>query len=290
MHYYKRNIGDYHKKAGRLSILQHGAYTLLIDSCYDREIFPTMEDAIDWVWASSDSEVDAVKFVLKKFFIEDDGFYIQNRIQEDLAKYHANSLTNKRIAIERENKKKQTKAEVNSTKREQTVNDKVDLSNEATPNHKPLTKNKEPYIDNRLFMFDEFWDLYDKKKGRPKCEGLWKKLTGDEVGLIFNSLSNYVLSTPEKQFRSNPETWLRNKGWNDEVIINGTKNQGTNAGANKKESSHERIKRENDIKYRGQDKCGLDLGATNGHLGGDLGKGKGIRTIDHVDHSDFVDY
>ena len=150
MHYYKRNIGDYHKKAGRLSILQHGAYTLLIDACYDREVFPTMEDAIDWVWASSDAEVDAVKFVLKKFFVEEEGFYIQNRIQEDLDKYHANSLTNKRIAIEREKKKKQTKRDKKNTKREQVVNDKVDLSNEAPPNQEPLTKNQEPLTKNQL--------------------------------------------------------------------------------------------------------------------------------------------
>ncbi len=143
MHYYKRNIGDYHKKAGRLSILQHGAYTLLIDACYDREVFPTLDDAIDWVWASSDAEVDAVKFVLKKFFIEENGLFVQGRIQEDLDKYHANNLTNKRIAIEREKKKKQTK-------REQTVNDKCDKSNEAPPNQEPLTKNQEPRTKNQL--------------------------------------------------------------------------------------------------------------------------------------------
>jgi uncharacterized protein YdaU (DUF1376 family) len=46
MHYYKRNLGDYAKKTGRLTMLQHGAYTLLIDSCYDREKFPTLEQAI----------------------------------------------------------------------------------------------------------------------------------------------------------------------------------------------------------------------------------------------------
>ena len=46
MHYYKRNLGDYAKKAGRLSMLQHGSYTLLIDACYDREQFPTLEEAI----------------------------------------------------------------------------------------------------------------------------------------------------------------------------------------------------------------------------------------------------
>ena len=68
MHYYKRNLGDYAKKAGRLTMLQHGAYTLLIDSCYDREIFPTLEQALEWTWASTEAEVDAVKFVLSRFF------------------------------------------------------------------------------------------------------------------------------------------------------------------------------------------------------------------------------
>lgn len=88
MHYYKKNIGDYHKKAGRLSMLQHGAYTLLIDSCYDREIFPTREEAIDWTWASSDEEILAVDFVLKKFFsLSEDGRYIQSRIEEEIAEY-----------------------------------------------------------------------------------------------------------------------------------------------------------------------------------------------------------
>ena len=57
MHYYERNIGDYHRKAGRLNILQHGVYNLLIDACYDRETFPTLEEAIDWVWAASPEEI-----------------------------------------------------------------------------------------------------------------------------------------------------------------------------------------------------------------------------------------
>lgn len=128
MHYYKRNIGDYCKKAGRLSMLQHGAYTLLIDACYDREIFPTEEDAIDWCWACSDAEIEAVSFILRKFFLFEDGRYIQKRISEDLEKYHQNAATNKRIANERETKRRNKR-----TKRD-----------EAPPNHKPLTTNHKP--------------------------------------------------------------------------------------------------------------------------------------------------
>jgi uncharacterized protein YdaU (DUF1376 family) len=133
MHYYKRNLGDYAKKAGRLTMLQHGAYTLLIDSCYDREVFPTLEQALEWTWASTEAEVEAVKFVLSRFFVLDkDGCYVQDRILQELLHYHKNADTNKRIADEREAKRKE-----NSTKRVQSVD-------EPPPNHKPLTTNHKP--------------------------------------------------------------------------------------------------------------------------------------------------
>jgi uncharacterized protein YdaU (DUF1376 family) len=134
VHYYKRNLGDYAKKAGRLSMLQHGSYTLLIDACYDREQFPTREEAIDWTWASSTAEIEAVDFVLSKFFTLEDGRYVQKRIQEEIAAYHETSETNKRIAEEREARRREA-----STNRARSVD-------EAPPNHKPLTNNQEPEV------------------------------------------------------------------------------------------------------------------------------------------------
>jgi uncharacterized protein YdaU (DUF1376 family) len=139
MHYYKRNLGDYAKKAGRLSMLQHGSYTLLIDACYDREQFPTKAEAIDWTWASSTAEIEAVEFVLSKFFVLTDGVYVQSRIQEELADYHQKAETNARIAREREEKRNAAK-----TERERTVNEPLGKVDEAPPNHKPLTNNQEP--------------------------------------------------------------------------------------------------------------------------------------------------
>jgi uncharacterized protein YdaU (DUF1376 family) len=137
MHYYKRNLGDYAKKAGRLTMLQHGAYTLLIDSCYDREVFPTLEQAIEWTWASTEAEVDAVKFVLSRFFnLTKDGQYVQDRILQELLEYHAKADKNKEIAIEREAKRKEFK-----TERTRNVN-------ESSPNHKPITNNHEPLTNN----------------------------------------------------------------------------------------------------------------------------------------------
>jgi uncharacterized protein YdaU (DUF1376 family) len=132
MHYYKRNLGDYAKKAGRLSMLQHGSYTLLIDACYDREQFPTLDEAIEWTWASTTEEVEAVTFVLRKFFTLEDGRYVQKRIQEEITDYHQKAETNKRIAQDRE-----AKRNASSTDREQIVDG-------SPPNHKPITKNQEP--------------------------------------------------------------------------------------------------------------------------------------------------
>lgn len=164
MHYYKRNLGDYAKKAGRLTMLQHGAYTLLIDSCYDREVFPTLEQALEWTWASSEAEIDAVKFVLSRFFVlNKDGQYVQDRILEELLQYHKTADTNKRIAAERETKRKEI-----STKRERSVN-------EAPPNHKPITTNQEPLTIKQVKNTDapegvsvEVWDSFvqQRKKAR----------------------------------------------------------------------------------------------------------------------------
>jgi len=167
MHYYKRNLGDYAKKAGRLTMLQHGAYTLLIDSCYDREVFPTMEQALEWTWASSEAEIEAVKFVLSRYFVLDkDGCYVQDRILQELLQYHKNADINKRIADEREAKRREK-----STNRAQPVD-------EAPPNHKPITINQEPKDKkenkrgSRLspdFLFTGDWLAFCKQE-RPDLE------------------------------------------------------------------------------------------------------------------------
>jgi len=142
MHYFKFNIGDYHKKAGRLSMLQHGAYTLLIHACYDREKFPTEEEAIDWCWASSPEEVAAVKFVLTKFFTLEDDRYVQARIEQEIVAYHERSETNRAIAIKRE-ASKLTKRDDKSTNRAEDDTNRERSVQGRAPNHKPITKNQE---------------------------------------------------------------------------------------------------------------------------------------------------
>jgi hypothetical protein len=67
--------------------------------------------------------------------------------------------------------------------------------------------------------FEDFWDLYDKKTGnktliKPKFDKLPQRVKEE----ILNYLPGYIESTPDKTYRKNPQTFLNNKAWQDELI------------------------------------------------------------------------
>lgn len=66
--------------------------------------------------------------------------------------------------------------------------------------------------------FDDFWDMYDKKQDKPKCQRLWLKLTDQERLDIMDYLPKYKQSQPNKQYRKNPHTFLNNRSWENEII------------------------------------------------------------------------
>lgn len=87
MNYYQRHIGDYAKKAGHLTPLEHGVYCLLLDAYYDREQGPTHAEAIRWSRARSPEELAALESVLFEFFKLKSGRYSQARVEEEFAKW-----------------------------------------------------------------------------------------------------------------------------------------------------------------------------------------------------------
>lgn len=83
--------------------------------------------------------------------------------------------------------------------------------------------------ENEIYSFDDFWNDYDKKVGKPKSEDLWRKLKDSEKEEIQKYIPEYKKSQPDKQFRKNPATFLYQKGWTDELIFeNKTTKQATN--------------------------------------------------------------
>ena len=69
-----------------------------------------------------------------------------------------------------------------------------------------------------LDRFEEFWESYDKKTSRNRCESLWKKMSKDKKEQAINYIDGYKKGQPDKKYRKNPDTYLRNESWNDEVI------------------------------------------------------------------------
>lgn len=67
--------------------------------------------------------------------------------------------------------------------------------------------------------FIKFWDLYDKKIGdKDKIKKKWDKLKNQDRIDIIEYIPKYKKSQPDKKFRKNPETFLNNKSWHDEII------------------------------------------------------------------------
>jgi hypothetical protein len=72
--------------------------------------------------------------------------------------------------------------------------------------------------------FDAFWNLYDKKRDRDKCEAKWKALSDQERTAAMEFIPKYISATPIKQYRRDPQTFLYNRGWLDEIIVQEEKN------------------------------------------------------------------
>jgi len=66
-------------------------------------------------------------------------------------------------------------------------------------------------------LFDEFWNLYDKKVARAKCEPKWKKLKDSEREEIMETLPKFLKSIKDKQFQPHPYTYLNQRRWEDEI-------------------------------------------------------------------------
>jgi hypothetical protein len=80
-------------------------------------------------------------------------------------------------------------------------------------------KGKESKVKEINIDFDFFWDYYDKRVGNKTIiKKKWDSLNDEEREKAFKFIESYKIVQPDKQFRKNPETFLNNKSWNDEII------------------------------------------------------------------------
>jgi len=99
VNYYERHLGDYARDTGHLSMLEHGAYSLLLDRYYITERGIPADQAHRIARARSQDERDAVDAVLQEFFTLIDGIWVQARAVGEIA------LAQKKIDAARQNGK-----------------------------------------------------------------------------------------------------------------------------------------------------------------------------------------
>ena len=96
----------------------------------------------------------------------------------------------------------------------------------STKKRKEKKRNEIKIKENISYLFDDFWDDYDKKVGdKTKLQKKWENLTEEERDKIKSYIPRYKIAQPDKKYRKNPETFLNNKSWNDEIISESTQKQ-----------------------------------------------------------------
>ena len=67
--------------------------------------------------------------------------------------------------------------------------------------------------------FQNFWDAYQKKVGnQEKLKPKFDKLPQKEKERIMEYIPAYIANNQDRKFRKDPQTFLNNKSWNDELI------------------------------------------------------------------------
>lgn len=79
---------------------------------------------------------------------------------------------------------------------------------------KQITINKEQIT----IPFDSFWDLYPNKVAKKKCFEKWGKIKETDKRKIIETLPNFINYKPFETYNHpNPETYLNQERWNDEL-------------------------------------------------------------------------
>ena len=69
------------------------------------------------------------------------------------------------------------------------------------------------------YTFELAWKLYDKKVGcKAKLEKKWNSMSKKDRMAALAYIPAYVIATEDKQYRKNFQTFLSQRGWEDESI------------------------------------------------------------------------
>lgn len=210
MHYYQHNLGDYQKKTQMLSMMEHGAYRLLLDNYYATH-YPVPRDkaeAYRICRAITLAERKAVDAVLKRFFTETSDGFFHERCEKDIEEYIAKSLKAKENGSKggvAAKEKRVANAIANATANGTANAVANGVANEQlTINHKPITNNQEENTNTPLPPSGETASEATAEKPPRKRSSKTPALTVEQAKLV--SIPESLASS--ESFVSEWQAWL----------------------------------------------------------------------------------
>lgn len=156
MNYYKRHLGDYAKDTKHLSLMEHGAFCLLLDYYYATEK-PIPDDRCERIAnAYADAERTAVRSVLREFFVETPEGWRNVKADAVIAESHGKSLKAQESAkarwgetqCERNANASKTQCERNASHKPLAISHKKAIQEEVLPEWLPADRWQD-FIDHR---------------------------------------------------------------------------------------------------------------------------------------------
>ena len=225
MNYYERYCGDYARDTGHLSLQEHGAYTVMLDTYYATETpLPADYVALYRICrAMSGKERDAVRKVADEFFpVSGDGLRHNRRADEEIDEARP------RIEAARANGTKGGRPR----KKPIGLQQENPLGLEQEPAGKaPHTPTPTPKVKSKALSADadhdflKFWKIYPNKAARQKAWKAFQSLSPDaDLQVVLLAAVEAQKKTDkwlkEKgEFIPHAATWLNGKRWEDEVVV-----------------------------------------------------------------------
>ena len=195
-----------------LSLAEHGAYTMLLDHYYGSEKpLPNDNTALFRICrAFTQDEQTAVMNVADSFFpVNGDGLRHNKRADKELAKRQAISQKRAKAGAKGADSKWHGKDMTNDTTPTTTTTET------ATPT---TTTPKSPQGGSE--RFDEFWEVYPKKRAKKDALAKWKRKGLDKIAdQLIADVKNRIENDDEWRggFIPHPTTYINGERWNDEI-------------------------------------------------------------------------
>ena len=84
---------------------------------------------------------------------------------------------------------------------------------------KDKRKQSQTTLEKKEKAFKIFWNLYDKRHDYNKTKTTFMNLTIEQMRKAVKAVKPYVESTPDKTYRKTPRSWLLNKSWENEIVL-----------------------------------------------------------------------